>query len=446
MKKLKELFAVLYASSRSGVARIEFYENAKTSISGPFTLMLVGSDIMKVQKITGTSREDVHSFVVATKDQQYMFCSKNAHDCDQWVKAIQETIIQPIHVPTVVKKAPPNSVTIDNDIYASAEVAGSTGFEVTLAGETRKKLAVDGPASLTVEHGHITVIAKGGNRIARWGMQDLRRIGYSDVDFHVEAGRKTETGEGEFKFNTKKGKQIYNLVEREKTYCRSPGAKGRSSTLPAGMVAPTPVARHSPPLTIGGHIYEELDTLLQPERGGDARVVVKENHLSGPNPTKDPTLRGSFAMAGEAAAAAAASKSPQSPVQFPKSEYAGGAASTTPLMLGAISATKSPLTKNGLVQAYNETSTAGSNFANLPSNHVYTEVVHYKEAWKKFGVGDTENLDDDKEGAYDNLERFRISDIEVSEGHYETLPKAQPKPQNVAPIYAKIYKKKPEKH
>lgn len=75
-------------------------------------------------------------------------------------------------------------------------------FTVTIGAETRSKLAVDGQMRLLIEDGHITLITPEGKRVMRWSMGQLRRFGYRTNDFHLEAGRKSESGEGVFSFVT----------------------------------------------------------------------------------------------------------------------------------------------------------------------------------------------------------------------------------------------------
>lgn len=75
-------------------------------------------------------------------------------------------------------------------------------FVVTVDGATRKKLKVDGQVRLLVETGHITLISMDNNRITRFGIEHLRRLGYTDDNFHIEAGRRSESGEGDYTFLT----------------------------------------------------------------------------------------------------------------------------------------------------------------------------------------------------------------------------------------------------
>lgn len=74
---------------------------------------------------------------------------------------------------------------------------------MTVDAATRKKLKVDGQLRLLVETGYITLISMDNNRITRFGIEHLRRLGYTDENFHIEAGRKTECGEGDYIFLTK---------------------------------------------------------------------------------------------------------------------------------------------------------------------------------------------------------------------------------------------------
>lgn len=64
---MKEHYALLFATSTMGLARLEVYENEKASLSGPYTFIIVANDVIKVQRLHGNSQTmlDSNSFVVS---------------------------------------------------------------------------------------------------------------------------------------------------------------------------------------------------------------------------------------------------------------------------------------------------------------------------------------------------------------------------------------------
>ncbi|KAK7074518.1 hypothetical protein SK128_027606, partial [Halocaridina rubra] len=69
--------------------------------------------------------------------------------------------------------------------------------------DARTKIGLDNrELRLVVENGHITLITNQGVRAARWAIEHLRNYGYKEADFHFEAGKRSEHGEGMFTFST----------------------------------------------------------------------------------------------------------------------------------------------------------------------------------------------------------------------------------------------------
>lgn len=96
---------------------------------------------------------------------------------------------------------------------------------VTVGAETRSKLAVDGQIRMLIEEGHITLISPEGKRVMRWSMGQLRRFGYKINNFHLEAGRKSESGEGVFSFVTNQARAgAASRLRRRVSHARLPAS------------------------------------------------------------------------------------------------------------------------------------------------------------------------------------------------------------------------------
>lgn len=63
-QKNKEYYAILFKPSAMGLARLELFEKEKDVPKGIHTLMVVCSDVIKVQKIPDLQDEDNKTFVV----------------------------------------------------------------------------------------------------------------------------------------------------------------------------------------------------------------------------------------------------------------------------------------------------------------------------------------------------------------------------------------------
>ncbi|XP_042892315.1 docking protein 3-like [Penaeus japonicus] len=259
LKKYKQFYAKLYKTSRSGVARLELFSDEKSSVSSPPSFVIVASEVIKVSPCGPLSSEEVFAFQVSVKDQVNYFSVENNQERNAWVTMIQDVFFQPRQNVEIASNSEDNEVVSENDIYISADEVVRE-FTVTIGAETRSKLAVDGLVRLLIEDGHITLITPEGKRVMRWGMGQLRRFGYKNNDFHLEAGRKSQSGEGVFTFVTNQGKQIHTMVSKEKARTRTSVTSKTASSLPAGQVTP-PEPSDAPIVTIGGHTYEEVSVI-----------------------------------------------------------------------------------------------------------------------------------------------------------------------------------------
>nr|XP_027212994.1 uncharacterized protein LOC113806083 [Penaeus vannamei] len=87
LKKFKQLYAKLYRTSRSGVARLELYSDGKASVSGPPCQVIVASEVTKVATCGPLS------FQVAIKDQVNDFSVDSNAERNAWVRMIQDVFL-----------------------------------------------------------------------------------------------------------------------------------------------------------------------------------------------------------------------------------------------------------------------------------------------------------------------------------------------------------------
>ncbi|XP_069955028.1 docking protein 2 [Cherax quadricarinatus] len=427
-KKLKEHHALLFGASDSGVARFELYETAKASVSGPSLLVIPASDIIKVKAFTGNTTEELNSFLIATKEQQYTFSTK---DATEWVKAVQKTLLQPMQAQGQQQQQQRNSasnrVTVENDIYVSAEEICRL-YNVTVSADTRQRLGVDGKVQLVVENGHITIVSLDGNRIVRWGIENLRRFGYTDDNFHLEAGRKTQFGEGEFVFLTNSGKQIHTLVSKEKEIARH-NVTNKSQSVPPGQVLlPNTPNADQDMLTLGRHIYEELP-IVKP---AVSSTVVKDTRASstGQKPDKPPRAVNTRSFETVVPGPQLPNLSPQKIMNF---SYNNGHNSQANVPVqGKQSKTHTTCPAPGcapdMLPAVKVLPKITGKYqpSTVSENAVYSEPMVYTEAWKEYSRNDDEVVDEPVNCEYDKLKHFTPSNKEVVRSHYECIPVSRP--------------------
>ncbi|KAK3853903.1 hypothetical protein Pcinc_039580 [Petrolisthes cinctipes] len=416
-KKNKEWYGMLFKKSNMGFARLELFESKKDSLKGNHTLLIGCSDVIKVQKIPDLNEEENKTIVLSMKDQQqHTLSAKNVVDCDYWLKDLQDIIFQPTDVNYNAKATgTPDQVTTVNDIYITAEEM-CREFTVTLDHETRKKLMVDGQVRLLVENGHITLISMDNNRIVRWAIVHLRRLGYSEENFHIEAGRKSERGEGNFVFLTNMGKQIHTLVNKEKGYCRlQTNGQAKGISLPAGQVLLTNLPTDTSSSPLRNHEYEDITTLLLNPPNPRAS---RNNILSNPSNGKS-------------------HDTPSLPLQPPPN-----AITTTGLKSLPTSGSGKLLNLGNKQPSLELQAQLTTNFKkfNTDESNIYNEPVIHEQAWKHFGRDDeeyerpsvkSEFTEAHPENTYDNLTHFNPSITQMHEDPYHIGASGRPEAEGV---------------
>ncbi|XP_071545638.1 uncharacterized protein [Panulirus ornatus] len=88
---------------------------------------------------------------------------------------------------------------------------------VRLREDVEGRLGMKGEAVLLVKTD--SIFLQGGDlKTWSWSINAIRRYGYNTTSFHLEAGRKSKTGDGVFTFLTDKGYRIYQKVNEMKEY------------------------------------------------------------------------------------------------------------------------------------------------------------------------------------------------------------------------------------
>ncbi|KAG0712462.1 Docking protein 2 [Chionoecetes opilio] len=245
LKKNKTYYAALCSTSQSGVARLELYENEKHSSTLQPCFMVVGSDVVKVEKnMMGSMRvpkEQRNAFLVSTRSQHYRFFVESALDCDDWVRVICETLLAEVHGAASCQES--KIAPQVNDLYESVDnLFPLCEFMVTLDKKTQPKMRLEGKVKLLVEIDSIAVISLSGKMVVRWMLKHIRSYRHTHDSFIVEAGRSSSLGEGEFSFLTDKGQDIKNLVSKRRTMAkqRFEGTSHHANPSPAAAIGHHP--------------------------------------------------------------------------------------------------------------------------------------------------------------------------------------------------------------
>lgn len=161
----------------------------------------------------------------------------NETELKNWVQALQNVAFKD-NASTMTR----NSVMEEeNDLYCSTYGDGDGIFNVYLHESDANQLNCSLEAKPYTMHLTTTEIqlknldVNGSNIVARWPYRFIRKYGYSDGKIKFEAGRKCDTGEGEFKFNHTNPKNVFRcLADKMKSMKKLINGDSTVSTLDCG--------------------------------------------------------------------------------------------------------------------------------------------------------------------------------------------------------------------
>ncbi|XP_035004394.1 docking protein 1b [Hippoglossus stenolepis] len=234
-KKWKKNWLVLYPASQNGIARLEFYDSASGSGGGASGGSGSGSN-EKTRKLDkkiirlsecisilpalteSCPKENMAAFCVETNDKTYVFSAeKNA--AMEWMNTMCDIAFQGgsgSSGSTVADSngGPQNMEMSENLIYYSREEVNEFWVS-TQRTEASERSGLVGSYWLKAETDVLILKEPMTKRnVLVWPYKLLRRYGRDRVMFSFEAGRRCDSGPGNFTFETKQGNEIFTLVNQ----------------------------------------------------------------------------------------------------------------------------------------------------------------------------------------------------------------------------------------
>ncbi|XP_063166407.1 docking protein 1 [Candoia aspera] len=223
-KRWKKSWFVLYPASAHGVARLEFFdckEGAapadRISTKRLDKKIVRLADCVSVVPVPDCSRkEGLAAFRLETSDRTYVFATDPQEAAD-WVSKLCETAFLTNPGKTALsgteKVGEQDLEMATNSIYYSREEVSE--FWVTVQKtEAAERCKLQGTYVLKASRiGLILREAHSNLPLYTWPYRLLRRYGRDKVMFSFEAGRRCESGPGNFTFETKQGNEIFHVVE-----------------------------------------------------------------------------------------------------------------------------------------------------------------------------------------------------------------------------------------
>ncbi|XP_030579461.1 docking protein 2 [Archocentrus centrarchus] len=229
-KKWKRVWCVLYRESSCSISRLEFYEckdggnvekNDKTLRKQQEHKKVIRlADCIRVTEVEMEGcPKDTGSFLMETTEKIYVFAA-DRHQLDDWTQKLCEIAFPMNWVDPAVKRGSlqrgnrvdEDEGMEDNSLYSGRETVRD--FRVSIRRtEASDRCRLKGDGVLRADMDALHLLDKTGDILYTWPYRYLRRFGRDKSTFSFEAGRRCDSGEGSFEFDTKQGNVLFQAVE-----------------------------------------------------------------------------------------------------------------------------------------------------------------------------------------------------------------------------------------
>ncbi|XP_072538669.1 docking protein 2 [Salminus brasiliensis] len=302
-KKWKKVWSILYRESTCSISRLEFFE-CKDGASGTLEKSKSKQENKKVIKLSDCIRvtdanvdgcpKDCKAFLVETTEKIFVFAVEMA-ELEDWMQKLCE-IAFPMNwgergasMKSSLQTECEDAAMADNSLYAGREPASSTmkDFKVSMRRtDAAERCGLRGHYLLRTDFDSLLLKEpKTGEVHFTWPYRFLRRFGRDKTTFSFEAGRRCDSGEGNFEFDTKQGNAIFQYIETAISLQKAglSQRQGSCGTLDRESIPQPP---KSTPPTDGGPVYSMLtegavkDTPKQPSPHRTRLETPTDKHLT----------------------------------------------------------------------------------------------------------------------------------------------------------------------
>ncbi|XP_030804331.1 docking protein 1 [Camarhynchus parvulus] len=226
-KRWKRGWSALYPASQHGVARLEVFDCKEPSAAGRAGTRRLARTVVRLSDCTsvapvgeGGPRAGTATFRLETRERSFLFAAEKQQS-EEWVAKLCQ-IAFPGNGPSdgLVSQhgregsgeSPALEMAVNSIYYTRDEV---NAFWVTVQRtEAAERCELRGTYVLKAERDSLVLKDPRTDKILFvWPYRLLRRYGRDKVMFSFEAGRRCDSGPGNFTFETKQGNDIFRLVE-----------------------------------------------------------------------------------------------------------------------------------------------------------------------------------------------------------------------------------------
>ncbi|MED6251109.1 hypothetical protein ATANTOWER_022562 [Ataeniobius toweri] len=229
-KKWKKNWFVLYPASQNGIARLEFFDshsggtassggsgsssNEKTRKLDKKIIRLSECISILPATIETCPKDNMEAFYVETNDKTHVFAAEK-NTAREWMNTMCDIAFQRGNGSSLTDSngGAQDLQMSENLIYYSRDEVNE--FWVTVQRtEASERCGLAGSYWLKAENEALILKEpKTKRNVQVWPYKLLRRYGRDRVMFSFEAGRRCDSGPGNFTFETKQGNEIFSLVD-----------------------------------------------------------------------------------------------------------------------------------------------------------------------------------------------------------------------------------------
>ncbi|CAB1345611.1 unnamed protein product [Coregonus sp. 'balchen'] len=224
IKKWKKNWFVLYPASQNGIARLEFYDCSGGGASDKPNTKKLDKKIIRLSDCISIlpslteacPKDNMSAFCVETNDKTHVLAAERSVSTE-WVEKMCEIAFGGVSGSSSSvsdSNGKTNLEMAENLIYYSREEVNEFWVSVQRT-EASERCGLLGTYWLKADNDSLILKeSKTKSSLLIWPYKLLRRYGRDRVMFSFEAGRRCESGPGNFNFETKQGNEIFLIVEQ----------------------------------------------------------------------------------------------------------------------------------------------------------------------------------------------------------------------------------------
>ncbi|XP_056323472.1 docking protein 3 [Danio aesculapii] len=228
-KRWRKVWCVLVAEGRRSVARLELYEHKHSSFKQGSTKRKPDyKQVIRLRECIRISNcdmadcpKDCSAFLLETSDKLYVFAGLQS-EVKYWISSLCQQAFPDVEAEQrsqrercVSSEAPSTSHVRemqDNSLYDTAENVRDV-LVIAVSTEAAVRCGLYGEYVLAPLQDCIVLKdLKSKQVLFKWPYCYVRKFGQDTLSFSFEAGRRCESGEGNFEFATHQGERLFNAV------------------------------------------------------------------------------------------------------------------------------------------------------------------------------------------------------------------------------------------